>query len=475
MRNRTSKCFVLPFVLSFLPMAWLAWGCGENPDGDDDPWGEADSDADSDSDGDSDADSDSDSDSDSDADPCSPPCDGQSCCDGECVTLSEDEDDCGTCGNQCDDSEVCLAGVCEQCAPDCTGAECGDDGCGGDCGTCPSGEVCQVSQCVECDPDCGEENECGDDGCGGSCGICEQGTVCQGGTCIDEEECTPDCTGAWCGDPDGCGGVCSGTCPGGGNCVNGTCVGGCVPDCAGSECGNDGCGGQCGECTWPEECEAGSCACEPKCTLEGWTCGPDGCGGSCGECTGADEVCLNHQCVTDPEVVGCSDGTREGFQDMGLFPDIAGCQATWPTQSLRATGNGEPCGANLGQCFAPEDACADGWHICMKQGWPGDLNTRITFEDCHSSHSGDYMFAVASCARQGGPPAPCTVGTSGRVSICCGLNCSGPGSPSSGYLEVWAEGVYTHNYYSADASCGQMSSAETDGILCCRNPEVTGY
>jgi len=71
----------------------------------------------------------------------------------------------------------------------------------------------------------------------------------------------------------------------------------CVPKCTGKECGDDGCGGDCGTCTAPETCEAGVCACEPECT--GRECGDDGCGGFCG---GGDGTCPAGEACTDAGV-----------------------------------------------------------------------------------------------------------------------------------------------------------------------------
>ena len=77
----------------------------------------------------------------------------------------------------------------------------------------------------------------------------------------------------------------------------------CTPDCAGKECGSDGCGGSCGVCPANKpycnmafQCEA----CEPDC--EGKTCGGDGCGGSCGACP-VGWACLSGSC-DPPECAG---------------------------------------------------------------------------------------------------------------------------------------------------------------------------
>ncbi len=65
-------------------------------------------------------------------------------------------------------------------------------------------------------------------------------------------------------------------------CVEGSC---CKPACAGKVCGDDGCGGSCGECEgFQEACVDGQCVCQPDCA--GKACGDDGCGGSCGSCGG---------------------------------------------------------------------------------------------------------------------------------------------------------------------------------------------
>ena len=74
------------------------------------------------------------------------------------------------------------------------------------------------------------------------------------------------------------------------------------PDCTDKECGDNGCGGQCGQCPGPNYlCIAASCVCQPDCFLK--TCGDDGCGGSCGTCS-ALESCNDGVCN------GCDDGNN---------------------------------------------------------------------------------------------------------------------------------------------------------------------
>ena len=88
----------------------------------------------------------------------------------------------------------------------------------------------------------------------------------------------------------------------------------CLPNCDGKQCGDDGCGGVCGECSGQDACIEAHCVCQPAC--EGKACGDDGCGGSCGECTSQDPcqnaVCNAETglCQTEPADNGapCEDG-----------------------------------------------------------------------------------------------------------------------------------------------------------------------
>ena len=253
---------------------------------------------------------------------CQPSCEGRECgddgCDGDCGNCEADFlcSETGKCEPDCE--VLCMGKQCGPAGPDddCQCGACGDHEtcselstcicafapCGGAC--CPEGDVCFEDAC--CTPDC-EDKECGDDGCGGSCGECGEDQVCgedklclcafetcEAGCCAEEEQCfdgaccTASCDGLACGD-DGCGGSCGecgvGTvcseagacvcefqtcgdacCPDGDLCFEEAC---CPPDCADVACGDDGCGGSCGECLgeWAQ-CEAGACV-EPCPDLTG--------------------------------------------------------------------------------------------------------------------------------------------------------------------------------------------------------------
>ncbi len=214
-------------------------------------------------------------------------------------------------------------GNCLPCEPQCDDKECGDDACGGVCGVC--GEKlpeCVEGQCV-CFPDC-DDKECGADGCGDDCGSCQDPQdECIEGQCV----CQPTCEGKECGD-NGCGGLCQ-LCPGSQDiCDEGTCV--CLPACDGKVCGGDGCGGSCGECTELEDCLGdGFCvckiACADECCISGSVCGLDGeccqpdcagnecgdngCGGLCGECWGQTLCSYTDECISPVPMVEVPKGS----------------------------------------------------------------------------------------------------------------------------------------------------------------------
>jgi len=89
---------------------------------------------------------------------------------------------------------------------------------------------------------------------------------------------------------------------------------GCVSNCAGKECGSDGCGGSCGTCLAGETCNNFQCA--PICIADcsGKECGEDGCGGSCGTCASG-EACTDFQCEApqmNGNIIDNTDGTKQG-------------------------------------------------------------------------------------------------------------------------------------------------------------------
>ena len=229
-----------------------------------------------------------------------------SCLNGGCLPT----DTTGCCGCAC---ETCVCDMDSYCCETKWDSQCVDK-CKNDCDGCGSVDGCQTSNSAGCDDCSCEACVCAmdaycctvkwDDACTQECvNDC-------GGECV---LCVPDCAGKECGD-DGCGESC-GSCPEGWPCQDGICV--CTPECVGKECGDDSCSGSCGACPADYSCNpAGQCIwdCTPDCA--GQQCGDDGCGGSCGECAPG-WLCNEHdlceeQCLPDCSDKECGDDSCSG-------------------------------------------------------------------------------------------------------------------------------------------------------------------
>ena len=300
---------------------------------------------------------------------CYDPCVGQECGEdgygGSCGTCTQHANSFCNASDQCD----CTANICGDLSEECGGPY--DDGCGGtltcpDCADC--GEECQSGNCVftACDG-----KKCGEDGCGGICGKCTGGKVCQGGDCI----CLIDEHKACCGDAvcwfDSCGNQGSQVADCTYGCIDGSCKP-CPLNCTGKSCGDDGCGGICGYCSFGDFCKEGQCAliCVPNCLAEGSVCGDNGCGGSCGDCGDGfvcDEVagfCAPYVC--EPDCTGKECGATGGC---GETNECGECVA------------GQSC-TDLGQCVMgpcqgvhPEKGKCDGDFVlyCSQSGGEDEL------------------------------------------------------------------------------------------------------
>ncbi len=163
---------------------------------------------------------------------------GQALCNGACIDVQADTNNCGRCDRQCGGVQVCSGAACRcpaaqpracsngVCLPNdqcCTGqTKCGDGSCvnAGQC--CPGLTLCPgtANKCVptlaEC---CAGQFHCGAGRCAPTAGACcDTGTYFCGGTCkecCDDVQCASDgskiCTANKC--------VCKLTCPGSGKCV----------------------------------------------------------------------------------------------------------------------------------------------------------------------------------------------------------------------------------------------------------------
>lgn len=207
--------------------------------------------------------------------------------------------------------------------------------------------------------------------------------------------CVPDCTGKACGD-DGCGGTC-GECIGDQmGCVEGACV--CQPACEGKSCGPDGCNGTCGTCEGAQdECIEGVCVCQPAC--EGKNCGEDGCGDVCGTCAGSQDECIDGVCTCIPACDGllCGDDGCGGVCGECAVGDVCyvGACCTPKCQGKECGDDG--CGSVCGVCPGAQDVCQQGTCVCIP-----DCAGKLCGSDgcdgkCGDCLAGDVCFDGTCC------------------------------------------------------------------------------
>ena len=206
------------------------------------------------------------------------------------------------------------------------------------------------------------------------------GQDAQGGDVAAPEVCAPYCgdpDAPWeCGD-DGCGGLC-GECDESQLlvCLPSTrkCVKFDSPGCEGKQCGPDGMGGICGVCEVGLACnQAGKCAlppCVPDCN--GKECGDDGCGGLCGNCPADAPTCVDFQCtlVCQPDCTGKECGDDGCGGECGPCPQAAPkcvdniCQVVCVADCDGKECGEDGCGGQCGICPEAMPVCLDG--LCME-------------------------------------------------------------------------------------------------------------
>lgn len=198
-------------------------------------------------------------------------------CDGQCVDLEADPNNCGGCGNACTD----------RCAPSCVAGQCAPIDCGDPCLICENGNCIPVDcgPCAEC-----QNGACVPIDCGHPCLVCQNGSCvpiacgvgesCCNGQCIDLATDSANCGG--------CGNACSQFGP---NhvCVSGQCI---CPHPCGMYC-----------CAPEETCLGGTPSICSGCPSGQWPC-PDGCvdlATDNNNCGGCGNVCTNygpyHECI----------------------------------------------------------------------------------------------------------------------------------------------------------------------------------
>ncbi len=294
-------------------------------------------------------------------------------------------------------------------------------------------------------------------------------------------------------------------------CIDDVCV--CKPDCTGKQCGPDGCGGSCGDCSGCQSVctDAGKCAAAPeadsechdgdiywKDTCGAWgekatECGEAGCNPGSKVCADCEDLCSGVECGmqgkcdcgTCPTDKSCQSGVCEYHCGDGLCADAGGetC-CTCPADCGLCCGNGacdceETCATCVEDCGCA-DWCGDGQ--CQQgEQWSCPEDCGGGNEDCGDGVCGDgeNQWNCSEDCDGGGAPAECSsnadcvggqtcVDLGGWYAIClseCATdnNC-GPGQTCQ---EVGAFGFVLANVCDCggDSDCGE-------GLTCCDIPYV---
>lgn len=261
---------------------------------------------------------------------------GQTSCEGACVDVASDPNNCGTCGTKCGTDEVCSSGACQlsctggksKCGTSCVDTMTDGTNCG-QCGmTCSAGQTCSGGVCSDGNPDPGT-----DAGSDAPPPECTTGTDCN-----DDNPCTDDtCNAGSCQHANNTSACDDGNaCTTADTCSGGTCQGGAPPNCADTNpCTDDTCAPATGcvhtnntaacddgsACTNNDTCSAGQCVGVAKSCSDDNVCTDDTCNPADGTCAHADNTadcddgdactlgdkCSGGSCVTGTGTRSCDD------------------------------------------------------------------------------------------------------------------------------------------------------------------------
>ena len=334
-------------------------------------------------------------------------------CDGVCVDVMSDGNNCGACGAACADNLVCQSGGCRTsceeglttCGTSCVDVEVSPQHCGSCNDPCPEPSsnghaTCTDSVCaIACDADYDAcQGECVDfdsdpancGGCGVACsGVCLAGECCPSdrtncsGTCADLQTSAQNC------------GACGDACPAGQVCEGGSCA----ADCQ----GGDRCGNDCVDLSSDlANCGACGTACQPPASNGAAVCTPSGCDISCNPsstrcnaaCCAPSPANATTSCVTgacnvrcNTNYHACNGTTSPCYADSDVSHCGATCLDCTQPNANAACGGAQCQNTCLGYTFTCpgqngkpacgswdfESGTGEGWVVSNHQGTPTDL------------------------------------------------------------------------------------------------------
>ena len=245
----------------------------------------------------------------------------------------------------------------------------------------------------------------------------------------------------------------------------------CVPDCKGKNCGDDGCGGNCGECTGCKSvCSEGQCEAQPqadsgcfdndiywKDSCGAWgekatECGERGCNPGSEVCAECEEICSGSECGTQgdcncgtcPDGQSCDDGGQcqvvcgDGVCAQGI-EDYCNCSQDCPASTCAGCCAGTEC--KIGDtplfCGSEGEACDECVVGEVCQG--GDC---VCTPEHHKGCSGGKLYWYDSCDVQGIEEDDCDDENFCTTDGCSGSQC-------------------THSNKGNDTPCGNDKSCQS--------------
>ena len=360
-------------------------------------------------------------------------------------------------------------GACEACIPHCDGLDCGPDSCGGECGTCEGGSSCKDGLCVpaatcETEPTC----ECAFTKCGvdfgvplaAVCDLLEASPAClekmlaqyQGGGCTSCNVVPAPGFQALCAEPEcatfksSFGAVAPDVVLACEACAN------CEPQCAGLDCGSDGCGGSCGECPSGWTCSEGTCIQDPF---------PNG------EACASAAQCLNGSCVDGV----CCDTACPGACEACDQPESKGTCTVVPAGDAGAAecapyvcdGQSKGCPAT---CTTAAQ-CVDGAECVEGKCQTADPCAGLTLEGCCTTDGA----SVTWCQNGKSYKTQCKNDVFSDGVAVCGW------SEKQGYYQCQhhaSSAPSDHPYLCAGATCGDTCAGKQCGWTCGKNCGTCG-
>jgi hypothetical protein len=186
----------------------------------------------------------------------------------------------------------------------------------------------------------------------------------------------------------------------------------------------------------------------------------------------------------NPLVLGCADGTREGFLRLDIWPRVAACSGGFSYAGVvgeeaqtpkcnRMAGNNWP-GNPAGEGCGAADLCASGWRLCKNSQ---DLASHSPTGDCEGSIvEGDLRFFLVGMGAS--PQGVCFDDPATTNDL---HGCGVRGQPETTgcsplfrrmtFTDCMASGIWrcgTENDFLNEAKVVTKAGPEHGGVLCCK-------